>query len=284
MPPRGTPSLRFSADGPRQLADQIAEQLRREAPEQIAQAPEAGGNAVGGRSASAPRPMVYGPDGTPRSRPRVEDFLDMIMPYEGGLVDDPRDRGGKTNFGITQSTLTDWFKAQGPLDKNVDPLFEPRRLPGVPGIPKNVENLTLEQARALHKDLAWDTYKLDQIKDDNIAFQFFDMRTMTSPYGMKKIIYAAIDDVMKRHGLYDHGMMPYVTLPKGPSTNYFGPAIDRINWLGKLGLTRELQEALVNQRLAYVKKLPEYEHFRNGWVPRIEWFRPKSTPPEGAYK
>src|SRR5882672_6995820 len=104
MPPRGAPPLRFSADGPRQLADQIAEQLRKETSEQIAQAPEAEGKAVSGRSASAPRPIVYGPDGTPRSGPRVEDFLDMIMRREGGYVDNPKDPGGRTNFGVTQNT------------------------------------------------------------------------------------------------------------------------------------------------------------------------------------
>jgi glycosyl hydrolase family 108 len=277
MPPHGAPSLRFTADGPRQLADQIAEQLRKEASEQIAQVPETEHSAVSGRSAAAPAEVIYEPDGTPRWRPRVEDFLDVIMPYEGGFVDNPKDSGRKTNFGITQKTLTNWFEAQGPLDKKTgEPLFEPRRLPGVPSIPTDVKDLTLEQARALHKELGWDTYKLDQIQDDGVSLQFLDMRMMTSPEGMKKIIYPAIDDVMKRHGLHDHGMMPYAILPKGPATNYFGPAIDRINWLSSLGFGRELREALVNQRLAYVKTLKGYKDFHNGWDTRIESFRPKN--------
>ncbi|MGH6939527.1 glycosyl hydrolase 108 family protein [Hypericibacter sp.] len=281
MSPRGTPSLRFTVDGPRQLADQIAEQLRKEASEQIAQIPETEHSAASGRSAAAPAEVIYGPDGTPRWRPRVEDFLDVIMPHEGGFVDNPKDRGRRTNFGITQETLDGWFanqrerfdKRQQRRDPALRKEFEPKRLPSVPGIPTDVKDLTLEQARALHKDLNWDTYKLDQIKDDGTALQFLDMRFMTSPYGMKKIIYPAIDDVMKKHDL---GEMPYATLPNGPSTNYFGPAIDLVNWLDALGFSRELQEALVNRRLAYVKTLPRYKYFHNGWDTRIESFRPKN--------
>lgn len=287
MPPRGAPSLRFSADGPRQLADQIAEKLRKETSEQIAQAPDAVGNATSDRSASAPRAIVYAPDGTPRSRPRVEDFLDMIMRREGGYADNPKDPGGRTNFGITQNTLTGWFKAQGPLDKNGAPLFEPRRLPNVPGIPMDVKDLTEDQARALHKDLTWDKYELDKIKDDNAAFHIFDMLTMSKPggtntkWGVDKIVYPAIDAVMKKNELYDHGETP-LAMPVAGGVDQ--SAIDRMNWMIEAGYARDLQEALVNQRLAYVQKLPNYKDFRGGWVPRIEWFRPRSTPPEGWYR
>ena len=39
----------------------------------------------------------------PRS---VEQMIDDVIRREGGYVDHPRDRGGPTNFGITQSTLS----------------------------------------------------------------------------------------------------------------------------------------------------------------------------------
>jgi lysozyme family protein len=288
MPPRGAPSLRFSADGPRHLADQIAEQLHKETAEQVAQTPEAEGIAVSGRSASAPRPVIYGPDGTPRSRPRVEDFLDMIMRREGGYADNPKDPGGRTNFGVTQRTLDGWhsdqvrqFNEEQAGKDTPWKVFEPTRLPGVPSIPMDVKDLTKEQARALHKNLVWDKYGLGQIKDDNAAYHLFDMLTMSGPVGVSKIVYPAIDAVMKNDELYDHGETP-LAMPEDGGVDQH--AIDRMNWLIDIGHARDLQEALVNQRLAYVQKLRSYKDFRGGWVPRIEWFRPRSTPPEGWYR
>jgi lysozyme family protein len=287
MPPRGAPSLRFTADGPRQLADQIAEQLHKETSQQIAQATEAGVNVAEDRSASTARPTSYGPDGTSRSRPRVEDFLDMIMRREGGYVNNPKDPGGRTNHGITQNTLRGWFKNQEPHDEYGGPLFEPPRLPNVPRLPMDVKNLTENQARALLKDLIWNKYGLDKIKDDNTAYHIFDMLTMSSPggadkkWGVDKIVYPAIDALMKKNELYDHGETPLVMPEHGGIDQ---SAINRMNWLADIGHAQDLQEALVNQRLAYVQKLPNYKDFRGGWVPRIEWFRPRSTPPEGWYR
>src|SRR5262245_28219558 len=36
------------------------------------------------------------------------DIIDDILRREGGYVNNPADRGGPTNFGITQATLADW--------------------------------------------------------------------------------------------------------------------------------------------------------------------------------
>lgn len=39
--------------------------------------------------------------------------LSLVLEMEGGHVDDPRDPGGRTNFGITQRTYDAWLRAQG---------------------------------------------------------------------------------------------------------------------------------------------------------------------------
>ena len=31
-----------------------------------------------------------------------EEWVEMVLEHEGGYVDDPNDRGGQTNMGITQ--------------------------------------------------------------------------------------------------------------------------------------------------------------------------------------
>jgi len=38
----------------------------------------------------------------------MRDIIADILAREGGYVDDPHDRGGATNFGITQATLAAW--------------------------------------------------------------------------------------------------------------------------------------------------------------------------------
>src|SRR5262245_16000381 len=49
-------------------------------------------------------------------------------------------------------------------------------------------------------------------------------------------------------------------------------AIDRINAIDEAGLTRDLQEALVNRRLNYFKGLDNFDSIP-GWVTRAEYFR-----------
>ena len=39
--------------------------------------------------------------------------LKQVLKYEGGKVDDPRDPGGRTAFGVTQDTYNAWRKKQG---------------------------------------------------------------------------------------------------------------------------------------------------------------------------
>ena len=57
----------------------------------------------------------------------IDEIIDDILRREGGYVDHPLDRGGPTNFGITQITL--------------DAL----------GVPRSVRDLTIEEARRITK-------------------------------------------------------------------------------------------------------------------------------------
>jgi lysozyme family protein len=43
-----------------------------------------------------------------------DDIIDIILKYEGGFTNDPDDRGGPTNFGITADDLGRWISKGGP--------------------------------------------------------------------------------------------------------------------------------------------------------------------------
>lgn len=67
---------------------------------------------------------------------RFDDCLHFICDREGGYVNDPLDRGGATNCGITQRTYTDW------LTHNHLPL-------------KSVQDITDEEVHDIYKDNYW---------------------------------------------------------------------------------------------------------------------------------
>lgn len=48
-----------------------------------------------------------------------ENALKFVLAREGGYVNDPDDRGGATNKGITQNTYNSWLKSNGKASKDV---------------------------------------------------------------------------------------------------------------------------------------------------------------------
>ena len=75
--------------------------------------------------------------------------LNAVLKHEGGYVDDPDDRGGATNHGITQATLADW---RGKAVTAAD-----------------VKAMTSTEAAAIYKARYWDKMNLDQIVSQKLA-------------------------------------------------------------------------------------------------------------------
>lgn len=74
-----------------------------------------------------------------------DDAFTKLLGHEGGYVNDPRDPGGETKFGISK-----------------------RAYPGV-----DIKALTLEQAKAIYKRDYWDRAQCDALPPV-VAFQVFD--------------------------------------------------------------------------------------------------------------
>jgi len=80
--------------------------------------------------------------------------LKQVLKYEGGKVDDPRDPGGRTAFGITQETYNAWRKKQN--------------LP-------TVDVFTISQAdvAAIYRQEYWDRIRGDDLPS-GVDFAVFD--------------------------------------------------------------------------------------------------------------
>lgn len=80
--------------------------------------------------------------------------LKQVLKYEGGKVDDPRDPGGRTAYGVTQDTYNAWRKKQG--------------LP-------NADVFTISQAdvAAIYRQEYWDSIRGDDLPS-GVDFAVFD--------------------------------------------------------------------------------------------------------------
>jgi lysozyme family protein len=76
-------------------------------------------------------------------------FSPKILQFEGGFVDDPVDKGGATNMGVTFVT----FQAVFGRDKTVEDL----------------KNMTIDQFTMVLKKYFWDRWKADQINNQSVA-------------------------------------------------------------------------------------------------------------------
>jgi lysozyme family protein len=90
--------------------------------------------------------------------------FDYMMYHEGGYVNDPKDAGGETKFGISK-----------------------RSYPHL-----DIKNLTRDQARQIYFCDFWMKAKCEQIDDENIATKFFDLAVHTGIPQAVKLIQRAL--------------------------------------------------------------------------------------------
>lgn len=102
--------------------------------------------------------------------------FELLIGHEGGYVNNPRDPGGETKFGISK-----------------------RAYPDV-----NIASLTIEQAKFIYRRDYWDRAKCDQLPPD-VAFHFFDA-AVNSGIGQ------AIRFMQRAVGVADDGIVGPLTI------------------------------------------------------------------------
>lgn len=110
---------------------------------------------------------------------KAELLKPFILRWEGGFVDDPLDRGGATNKGITIGTFRNFYGKDATVEQ--------------------LKNITDEQWLHIFKSGYWDKWKADDIENQSIADIVVDWAwasgTVTSIKQVQKILGVAVDGI-----------------------------------------------------------------------------------------
>jgi lysozyme family protein len=99
--------------------------------------------------------------------------VELVLKDEGGYVDHPNDKGGATNFGITQATLS---KHRGQQVTKQD-----------------VQGLTVYEAKDIYKKYYWTPYSLDSLKSEKLACALFNQLVNRNPQSAIKSFQRALN-------------------------------------------------------------------------------------------
>lgn len=164
-----------------------------------------------------------------------KNIIPFILKFEGGYVNDPDDRGGATNKGVTIAT----YRALGKWDNNKDGKIDE----------KDLKLITNEQWQIIFKNSFWDKIKGDDIVNQSIADLIADWVWASGKYG--------ITNTQKVLGVKQDGIV-------GAKT------IAAINGYKN---QKELFYKLKSERIAYVNRIvkanPSQKKFIKGWLNRI---------------
>jgi len=164
----------------------------------------------------------------------IHKLASFILNWEGGFVDDPLDRGGATNLGVTLST---W--RQVGYDKTGDGIID-------------IDDLRLltpeEVIFQVLKPHYWDRWRADEIKNQSLANILVDWVWASGVHGIKipqRILGVAADGVVGKQTLQ--------ALHNRPAQTLFN----------------QIQEARLQFVDQIVRNDPRQKRFLNGWKNRI---------------
>lgn len=167
--------------------------------------------------------------------------IKVILRHEGGLVDNPADPGGVTNYGICFRLI----KTEGiDIDRDGDVDAD------------DIRNITREQASAIFKERFWDANNYGSIGDDVLATKIFDVCVNTGPKQAHVIVQRALCAL---------GRQVTVDGALGPKSWAAIHACDPKK------LTQAICEAQAAFYIALASKRPQLSQFLKGWLKRASW-------------
>jgi hypothetical protein len=186
----------------------------------------------------------------------IDQLIDALLQREGGYVNNPADKGGPTNFGITESVA----RAQGYAGP--------------------MQSLPREEAAEIYTRLYWLRPRFDEIarRSDAVAAELFDTGVNMGPAVAVTLLQRALT-ALNRNGkdypdLVPDGRIGGATLAaldiflkvRGSSPPVGGGGGDQQRTSGETVLLRAL-EALQGERYIRLAELrPANEAFLYGWL------------------
>ena len=101
-----------------------------------------------------------------------DEIIEEVLEAEGGFVNDPDDKGGATNFGVTQQSYSNFLGAPASVD--------------------DVRNMTREEAKECYKKDFWIPAKVYRLPD-NLKHLYFDMVVNMGRRNAGKILQQAVN-------------------------------------------------------------------------------------------
>jgi len=156
--------------------------------------------------------------------------IDKVLIHEGGFVNHPLDKGGPTNFGITQAVYEEFVGRKVTLEE--------------------MKNMPIGNAVRIYKEKYWDKVQGDKIRNYAIAFTIFDQAVNRGPS-------SAIKQAQKILGLNQTGIADDSFINK---LNFQSPDI----------FVNQYIEASKDFYYMIVRNNSSQSVFLNGWLARIE--------------
>jgi len=156
--------------------------------------------------------------------------LTQVLKHEGGFVNDPRDRGGATNLGVTIGTLSGWL--------------------GRPATVAEVRALTARTVEPIYRKNYWDALEGDSLPT-GLDLHVFD-------FGVNAGVSRAAKMLQRLVGVAQDGDI-------GPQTLAAIEAFSK----GK-GTPSVIIQLFGAEREAYYRSRKQYPIFGRGWVRRTK--------------
>ena len=181
---------------------------------------------------------------------RFDDAFKIVLGCEGGYVNDPADKGGETNYGITCNTLND-AKNKGWIPFNV-----------------TIQNIQLEHAKIIYKKGYWDVVQADSLPHP-LDLIMFDSAVNHGPNAAVKLLQKSLNTLLPYTELKVDGIIGPLTLR---AVRDYEGLQDAPGSHNKSNIRYLCIDVLINRielYLSIVLNNKSQEKFLKGWLNRV---------------
>lgn len=189
----------------------------------------------------------------PNGNPTKEEIIARLLDVEGGYVNNPKDRGGETNYGITIAVA----------NENAKMLKSRFKWDGT------VRGLSKSMAIAIYEDLYWKSSNLDTVYNISplLADKIFDLSVNCGRVRAGKWLQTALNALNRQQKDYKD-----ISVDGSIGNGTISALKSFINFRGKTNALSVLQMALIGQQanhyIAISVSNPDNEEFVYGWLQR----------------